>query len=235
MEGLHPFLFDHKLDDVTRSPAASASTSHFTEKFAPVLSLLIGRTIAQGYGGGSFMVTLYAVAVSFVYISVVSLPRSTTLAKLSFKILFLDAPAPQNKTIRAASFNTGNVNVILRGGIFGESSIGATNRDCSVNKPWPGKSEQVCPSGPKPSTRQSIFPPPNFSTSFTFSSYDAATAPESDRSVWSMLWIWFSGISTLARNDSRKYFMLESSSVSDTIRSSAKITCHLSKRGSTLR
>ncbi|KAH1016177.1 hypothetical protein HUJ04_007445 [Dendroctonus ponderosae] len=54
-----------------------------------------------------------------------------------------------------AAFITGKVNVIRLGGGFGESVIGATHLAVSFSKACPGNREQVCPSGPMPSSSRS--------------------------------------------------------------------------------
>jgi len=54
-----------------------------------------------------------------------------------------------------ALFIIGNVNVILFGGVFGESEIGATHTDISSHNLCPGNREHVCPSGPTPNINTS--------------------------------------------------------------------------------
>lgn len=50
---------------------------------------------------------------------------------------------------------TGRVSVMRLGGGFGESVTGATHPVVSFNRAWPGKREQVCPSGPIPRSNKS--------------------------------------------------------------------------------
>lgn len=63
-------------------------------------------------------------------------------------------PAHAN-THTLALLTTGNVIVIRLGGGFGESMMGAIHLSVTVSKGWSGNREQVCPSGPIPSSSMS--------------------------------------------------------------------------------
>jgi hypothetical protein len=59
------------------------------------------------------------------------------------------------KTQRSAWLSTGKVKVILAGGGLGELVMGATHTDVSSSRLCSGNREQVCPSGPTPSSSKS--------------------------------------------------------------------------------
>jgi hypothetical protein len=56
------------------------------------------------------------------------------VSKMEDKMGALEAPAPQNTTVRVNSFRTGKVSVIRWEGGLGESSIPATHNWDSCNK-----------------------------------------------------------------------------------------------------
>jgi hypothetical protein len=74
------------------------------------------------------------------------------IQKIDCQTLITSAlPAPlAMKAKWCAAFSTGIVRVIRRGGDFGEQFKWATQTEGSCRSRWPGKSEQVCPSGPRP-------------------------------------------------------------------------------------
>ena len=63
-------------------------------------------------------------------------------------------PAKAKTALNALSI-TGYVKVTRLGGGFGESSMAATHLSVTSNSRWPGKREQVWPSGPAPSNKKS--------------------------------------------------------------------------------
>lgn len=73
---------------------------------------------------------------------------------LTFIIGALLSPVA-TKMARRVLLITGNVNVILLGGGFGESVIGATHTEVSCRSGWPGNKEHVWPSGPIPRSSKS--------------------------------------------------------------------------------
>jgi len=72
----------------------------------------------------------------------------------TFKISAFELPVAINAQYLAL-LRIGNVKVILFGGGFGESEIGATHTDVSSHNLCPGNNEHVCPSGPTPNINAS--------------------------------------------------------------------------------
>ena len=70
----------------------------------------------------------------------------------------LALPAPHTtRAICEDELMTGNVNVILPGGGFGESVMWVTHFWFSLRSGWPGNREATCPSGPMPTSMRSNF------------------------------------------------------------------------------
>lgn len=72
----------------------------------------------------------------------------------TFKISAFEVPVAM-KAQYLALLRIGNVKVILFGGGFGESEIGATHTDVSSHNLCSGNKEHVCPSGPTPNIKAS--------------------------------------------------------------------------------
>jgi len=79
-----------------------------------------------------------------------------------------------------AAFTTGIENVIRSGGGFGESEMGNIQGSVTFRSGCSGKSEQMCPSGPNPSSKRSKMGKPSFvgrilrDNPFSLASYSAA-------------------------------------------------------------